>query len=139
MSIYSHSNLSGPLPPPTNLICMITPRGLNVTWEPVVDGSCAMSDVNYLVTVIRASDMMTIISSMPVTETTVELTNTLVLQPNIRYIIYVSTTTITGGCEGLPGNVSCEIYACFVSGKYYVVKRINNITNNFINRYYNSY
>ena len=88
-------------------MCNTTLRGLSVSWEPVVDTSCAMSDVNYLVTVIRGSDMMTIISSKPVTETTAELTNTLGLLPNTTYIIYVSATTITGGCEGQQANVTC--------------------------------
>ena len=115
-TIFS-SILSGPLPPPTNLLCMITPRGLNVTWEPVTDNSCAMSDVNYLVTVIRRSDMITIISSMPVTETTAKLTNTLGLQPNTRYIISVSAVTTTGSCKGQQATVICEFYACLLSGK----------------------
>ena len=64
---------------------MITQRALNVSWEPVIDTSCAMSDVNYLVTAIRENDMMTIISSVEVSETTAELTNTLGLQPNNCY------------------------------------------------------
>ena len=88
-------------------MCNTTQRGLSVAWEPVTDPSCAMSDVNYLVTAIRESDMMVIISSMVVTRTAAEFTATSGLLPNTTYIISVSATTITGGCVGQQVNVTC--------------------------------
>ena len=42
---------SGPLAPPPNLDCQNTTRGLEVTWDSVVDESCAMSTVEYNVTI----------------------------------------------------------------------------------------
>ena len=60
--------------------------------------SCAMSDVNYSVTAVRESDMMAIISFMPFTETTAELTKRLGLQPNTSYMIIVSSVIINGSC-----------------------------------------
>ena len=72
--------------------------GLNVSWDPVNDTSCAMSDVNYNVTAIRESEMISDIDSYLVSGTTAELTNTLGLQPNTIYIISVSSVVINGSC-----------------------------------------
>ena len=96
----------------------MTSSGLNVTWEPVIDTSCGIYDVNYLVTAIRESDMMTIISSMLVTETTAELTLTLGLQFATSYIISVSAVTINGSCESQQATVKCETCACLLSSKW---------------------
>ena len=104
MIIYS----AAPPPAPIGLTCAITPRGLNVTWEAVTDTSCAMSDVNYSVTAIRESERITDIDSFLVSGTTVELTNTLGLQPNTSYIIFVSSVIINGGCMSQQqANVTC--------------------------------
>ena len=89
-------------------MCQIAPMGLNVSWEPVIDTSCAMSDVKYLVTAIRESERITDIDSVLVSGTTVELTNRLGLRHNTSYIISVSSVIINGGCMSQQqANVTC--------------------------------
>ena len=126
---------------PTGLMCMTIPRGQNVTWEPVLHYSCAMSNVTYSVTANAENDMITTIEPLSLTDTTAELTNTMGLQPNTRYIIWVGAITTTGGCEGIQANVSCvtfpdllitppppgtyvrnpALYACIVSLLYAII------------------
>ena len=92
--------MADPLPAPSNPTCKNSTNGLNVSWEAVNDTTCARSDVEYLVTVIRERHMMIIVPSMTAAETAVELTNTQGLERNTTYVIYVKPRTLVGSCGG---------------------------------------
>ena len=88
-------------------MCENVANGLSVSWGAVSDTRSAMGDVEYYVTVVEESDMMSNFSTN-VTETTVELTYSMGLQNDTSYIIIIRGRTLSGSCEGEPANITCE-------------------------------
>ena len=71
-----------------------------------------MSDVDYLLTVVREHDMMVIVPPMTTVESIAELTDTQVLQPETTYIVSVRARIVVGSCNSENAtNTTCKTSA----------------------------
>ena len=105
--LYSHVYyLTDPLPPPANVSCDKTSsNGFEITWEAVVDDSCAMSQVEYNVTITRDSDIE--YTMIVISDNRIRVSD--VLQRGVSYNVSVSAArTVTGSCGGEPATILCQ-------------------------------
>ena len=104
--IYIIVFTTGQLPPPANLQCISTTNRLLVSWDAVIDASCAESTVKYYVTVVRQRDGVVIDSLTDFDDNVAEIIN--MTTPDIDYNISVSARTTVASCIGQPATIICK-------------------------------
>ena len=79
-----------------------------MSWDVVIDSgsSCARSSIVYGVTIMRKGDMTTIISMNNVTDTQIEITDS--LEPSQSYSIHVRTKLIYDTCKTDEATIVCR-------------------------------